>query len=406
MQIHRRLNFRLKPSLEQEQQFSQFAGVCRLVFNLALEQRRKWGKSHGCDYHTASADLKDLRAEFDFVRAVSQTAQQQALMDLDKAFKNFFSGRASFPQPRKRGVNDSFRFMGREVKVEKLNKNWAWIKLPKIGLVKLRLSRKIDGKITDATVMRDVHGWVVSICVKREVEERERLPAEVGGDLGVAAPLTLSTGQVFHLPPELAKTEKRRKAAQKQASRRQRGSKRHEKAMRRVRKLAAKMARIRAHWQHVVSHELVENFGVVVFEALKIKNMVRSAKGTIDAPGKNVAQKAGLNRSISNVGMAGLKDKTSYKLEERSGEMRLVDPKYTSQQCSCCGAIDKESRKSQAVFLCTNCGFTMNADHNASINIHRRGSTPSACIATGTDVDSRRRHKAPGPEASTARMAA
>jgi putative transposase len=96
-----------------------------------------------------------------------------------------------------------------------------------------------------------------------------------------------------------------------------------------------------------------------------------------------------------------------YKFNERNGEVVLVDPKHTSQTCSACGAVDSESRKNQASFCCTSCGHTMNADHNAAINIHRRGNTPSACIATGKDVDSRRRRKrSPGTEASTAPEAA
>ncbi|MFV0408558.1 MAG: helix-turn-helix domain-containing protein [Paracoccus sp. (in: a-proteobacteria)] len=122
--------YRLKPTEGQEHQFRQFAGVCRLVWNLALEQRRIWGKSHGCNFHTASIDLKNLRAEFDFIGEVSQTAQQQALMDLDKAYQAFFAGRAGYPKPRRKGEADQFRFMGREVSVRRLNRRWSEIRAP------------------------------------------------------------------------------------------------------------------------------------------------------------------------------------------------------------------------------------------------------------------------------------
>ena len=132
MQIFRSYKYKLKLTADQEQMFRQFAGVCRLVYNLALEQRRICGKSHGCNYHTNSLELTALRKEFDFVREVSQTAQQQALRDLDQAFKNFFAGRASYPSPRKKYINDSFRFTGREITLEKLNKGWARVIFPKI----------------------------------------------------------------------------------------------------------------------------------------------------------------------------------------------------------------------------------------------------------------------------------
>ena len=117
--------YKLKPSHLQERKFRQYAGVCRLVYNLALEQRNIWGKSHGCNYYTAVSELKDLRAEFDFVREVSQTAQTQALRDLDTAFKNFFARRAGYPSPRKKKLNDTFRFAGREVQVRKVSARWS-----------------------------------------------------------------------------------------------------------------------------------------------------------------------------------------------------------------------------------------------------------------------------------------
>ncbi|MCP4952338.1 MAG: IS200/IS605 family element transposase accessory protein TnpB [Proteobacteria bacterium] len=388
MKIVRHYRYKLKPTAEQERLFSQFAGVCRLVYNLALEQRRTWGKSHGCNKHTACSDLKHLRAEFPFIREVSQTSQNQAINDLDKAFTNFFAGRASFPKPRKKFVNDSFRFVGREVKVEQLNKNWSRIKFPKIGWVKLRLSRPIEGDIRNATVKRDALGWHVSICTTREIEEQQPIQSAVGIDRGVTVPAMTSDGEEFYLPAELGKAEKKKRKAQRIASRRKRGSKRYSKVLRRASRLSAKCARIRDQWQHEVAMNLSKRYGLVVLEELKTKNMTRSAKGSMEEPGRMVKQKSGLNRSILNVGWYGLQTKLEYKLEERGGYLQLVDPKYTSQQCSCCGTTDANSRKSQALFECISCGFTMNADQNAANNILGRGNTPPGwAIAPAADVE-------------------
>jgi len=405
MQITRHFRYKLKPTQEQEQLLREFAGVCRLVYNLALEQRRIWGKSHGCNFHTAAADLKHFRREFDFVGAVSQTAQQQALKDLDRAFQNFFAGRASYPSPRKRFINDSFRFVGREITVEKLNRRWARVKFPKIGWVKLRLSRPVQGQIRNATVKRDTLGWHVSICTIREIEDQAPIPRACGVDRGVTVPAMTSDGENFHLPEELAKWERRRRKAQRTASRRKRGSMRHGKALRRASLISSKIGRIRDQWQHETALKLAKSYGIVVLEDLRTKNMTRSAKGTIDAPGRMVRQKSGLNRSILNVGWFGLQMKLQYKLEERGGDLQLVDPKHTSQCCSACETVDRNSRKSQALFCCTNCGFTLNADLNAAVNILRRGSTPSGYLTVSTDVELDDQRSS-NIEASTSRQAA
>lgn len=106
MTIARGFRYKLEPLPEQEGLFRQFAGVCRLTYNLALEQRATWGRKYRLGYNAQAADLTRLRAEFDWVRAIYVSCQQQALRDLDRAFQNFFAGRASFPRPRRRGVDD------------------------------------------------------------------------------------------------------------------------------------------------------------------------------------------------------------------------------------------------------------------------------------------------------------
>ena len=125
--ILRGVRYKLAPTAEQETLLRQFAGVCRLIYNLALEQRRDWWRHYEretgakLNYVAQARQLTALRAEFDWIAAVSQTCQQQALRDLDQAFASFFAGRACYPSPRKRGINDSFRFQGREVEVRCLN---------------------------------------------------------------------------------------------------------------------------------------------------------------------------------------------------------------------------------------------------------------------------------------------
>lgn len=375
MEIMRGYVFRLKPSKLQERKFRQYAGVCRLVYNLALEQRSKWGKSHGCNYYTAVSDLKELRAQYDFIRDVSQMAQTQALRDLDSAFRSFFAKRAGFPSPRKKGRDEKFRFSGREVSLRKVSSRHSEVKLPKLGWVRFIDTRPMRGEVRNATVTLSPLGWHISIMCKYEVETPTTPSGEIGVDRGVAIPMMLSDGSSYVLPNSMAKVNKQHKRVQRVAARRKRGSNRWVKAMKRARSLKSKEARIRSHWQHETTTVIARKYGHVVMEALKTSNMTKSAKGTADAHGKNVAQKSGLNRAILNVGWYAVQQKLAYKLEEKGGHLSLVNPSYTSQTCSSCGVIDKAGRKNQASFSCLTCGFACNADLNAAINIKRRGNT-------------------------------
>jgi putative transposase len=387
--ILRGFRYKLAQSAEQEALFRQFTGVCRLIYNLALEQRRDFWRQYQrltgsqLNYIAQARELTALRAQYDWIAAVSQTCQQQALRDLDKAFSNFFKGIAHYPSPRRKNLNDAFRFQGREVEVRKLNGKWSAVRLPKIGWVKFRNTRPMRGTIKNVTVTRDALGWHISFACEIEHTAPANIGPTVGIDRGVANTLALSNGERLSVPRSLETIERRHRAAQRVAARRKRGSVRRSKALRRAAKLSARRARIRSDWHHKASLDLARRFGAVVLEDLKIKNVTASARGTVEEPGRMVRQKAGLNRSILNQGWFGFETILAYKLEERGGHLLKVDPAYTSQTCSECGTVDRESRESQAAFVCQHCGFRAHADHNAAINIRdaglgvRRWNTPS-----------------------------
>lgn len=386
--IHRAFRYKLSPTPKQEVLFRQFAGVVRLVYNLALEQRRDWWRHYQrhmggkLNYVAQARELTMLRAEFDWIAAVHVTPQQQALRDLDRAYVNFFSGRAGYPSPRRKGVNDAFRFQGREIETKRLNGKWSAARLPKIGWVKFRNTRPLRGRVQNVTIGPSADGWHVAFaCEIEHTAPSNDLPA-VGIDRGVANTLTLSTGEHLRLPGSIEKIERAKRRAQRTMSRRKRGSTRYAKARRRVAALQARAARIRQDWRHKASLALSRSYGTVVLEDLAIRNMTRSAKGTTEAPGTKVLQKAGLNRAILDQGWYGFETVLAYKLEERGGHLCKVDPRHTSQTCSACGAVDRESRKSQASFHCCTCGFRAHADHNAAINILRRN-TASMIVEEG-----------------------
>lgn len=393
--------FKLKATAEQESLFRQFAGACRVVYNLGLQQRENWfrqyraafGKSMG--YVSQARELTALRAEFDWLAAISQTCQQQALRDLDSAYQNFFAGRGGYPKPRRKGVDDVFRFQGREVSVRRLNRKWSAVRLPKIGEVKFRDTRPMSGVLKNVTVCREANGWHIAFC--REVPEVfgpfPALPS-VGIDRGVANTLTLSTGEVLALPRRLKGLARQHRLAQRKMARKKRGSRRYIRQRLRAAKIKAHAARIRKDFLHKAALSVARRFGEVALEDLKIKNMTKSAKGTAAKHGKNVKAKAGLNRAILEQGWGLFKTLLAYKLEERGGTLHLVNPAHTSRTCAACGAVHAESRKSQAVFQCIACGHRDHADVNAAINILRRN--PSRLRVEGDTIRKpRKRRTAP-----------
>lgn len=383
--VHRAFRFKLYPTPEQARALAATAGVCRYVYNLALEQRRDWWRQYrrntgkAISYASQSKELTALRREVDWIRACSQPAQQYALRDLDRAYANWFAGRGGYPSPRKRGVNDAFRLPGRDVPFRRLNRSWGAVTVPKIGEVRFRWTRSIDGKVLNVTFRRDALGWHVSFaCDLGEAEARASFKPAVGIDRGVARTLAFSDGTFADMPRERLNVLDRRARKQARAlARKKKGSKRREVAKRELARTRAKAARIRAHWNHVQSRRVADKYGVVVVEKLATKNMMASAKGTVEAPGRNVRVKAGLNRAIAEQGWHQFKTFLAYKLPERGGELREVDPAYTSQTCSSCGTVDKTSRKSQAAFECGHCGHSANADTNAAVNILWAGTRPA-----------------------------
>jgi putative transposase len=364
--MHRTFRYRLYATAEQEERFSQFAGACRFLYNLALEQReRMWTyyRDNGTPLNCFQQinELPQLRAEVDWLKDVSRECQDATLMRLDRAFSAFYAGRGRYPRYQQRGVNDSFQFKGLYCTVTAGPGRWSYVRLPKIGKVKFRDTRPIRGNVRTVTVRRSALGWHVSFaCLIEDVAPAKPLENSVGIDRGVANTLALSTGELLSLP-DTRSVERRRRAAQRDASRRVRGSRRHALAKKRAASASARIARIRKDWQHKAALSIACRFGHVALEDLNIVGMTAKGRG-----------KRGLNRSIMHQGWGSFARILAYKLEERGGTLVTVNPAYTSQTCSWCGTIDKLSRESQSRFVCRNCGFEEHADINASLNILRR----------------------------------
>jgi transposase len=182
----------------------------------------------------------------------------------------------------------------------------------------------------------------------------------------VAVSAALSTGQMLTVPGLTATERRRLRRLERKLARARRGSNRRRKIRVSLARLKAREVDRRKDWAEKLSTSLARQFDVIRVEALNVRGMTRSARGTAGAPGRGVAAKAGLNRGILASGWGLL----VRRLEDKApGRVEMVSPAYTSQRCSACGRVDARSRESQARFACTACGFAGNADVNAARNI-------------------------------------
>jgi putative transposase len=324
--------------------------------------------------------LKNMEG-FEWLYAGDNPVLQQSLKDLATAFTNFYKGCGRFPRFHKRGNRDSFRFSQR-MRLDVLGN--GGLQLPGVPTVDrwvrchgLREDLLLTHKtIQSVTVSLDAGKWYGSILARVPVHKKTEFnfPHEICGvDVGVVQPVTVSYGDGTHevfgkeFNERLKLKELKVIRYQKKLARRESGSRNYVKAKVKLQRAHQRVRFARQDFVEQTSHRLAQ-CKVVCFEDTQIKNMTRSAKGTVAVPGKNVAAKSGLNKALLRVGIGKLKVRTEQKLLKRGGEFRKVPAPHTSQMCSQCYLIDKRNRKSQAVFHCLNplCNHTANADDNAS----------------------------------------
>lgn len=314
--------------------------------------------------------------ETSWLGKIPSQALQQTLMNLDRAFKDAFNKASPkrFPRFKKRGRHDSFRYP------QGFKLQDKYIFLPKIGWVKFFKSRDVLGTPKNVTVSRRGKHWFASIQTEQIVNEPiHSSKSIVGIDVGVKRFATLSNGQIFK-PVNSFKTLSQQLAkAQKDLARKTRGSNNFQKQKAKITSIHMKIRNTRQDYLHKASTSISKNHAMVVLEDLQIVNMSHSAKGTIEKPGKNVKAKSGLNRSILDQGWHTFKNLLQYKLDWSGGELIVVNPHYTSRQCSSCGHIAQENRLNQSQFVCTACRYAQNADLNAAQNILAAGHAVLAC---------------------------
>ena len=408
MKINKAYKFRLEPNAEQELVLNKLLGSARFVWNQILavsfemlannerinkvnlvnkipELRKKpecaflEKSSNGVSLQQKVRDLGDAWAKFFDKKEQAKLKQKPFRAKKPRFFKLSDGGEVQLRplMPRFKKKSDGYD----SIRIVQFGR-YCWVKgtqvkLPNdIGVVKFRKSQNIVGEIKNVTISKHVGKWYVSFGAENTVEAPVHpSKSAVGIDLGVKKLITTSSGQVFDPINSFKANQVKLARLQRKLRKKNKFSQNWKKLNLKINTLHHHIANIRHDYLHKVTTTLSKNHAMIVVEDLKVANMSKSAKGSIEEKGKNVKAKSGLNKSILDQGWSMLVNMLVYKQQWRGGLLVKVDPKYTSQTCSSCGHVAKENRLTQANFSCVECSFGENADINASRNILAVGHT-------------------------------
>ena len=356
------------------------------LYNAALQERRDAFRMRGTSirYGMQSNQLKDIRNADPLGQGRwSFSSQQQTLRRLDKAFTAFFARikkgkKPGYPRFRSSRRFDTVTFIDGD------GGKWLGntVRVQGVGCIKVKVHRPVRGTIKQFSVTRQGKHWYVNAtCVDVPVQPKPFTNAVVGLDRGVTHLVADSDGRFVNNIRPLQAAQERLTKAQRDLTHKKRESHRRRKAIARLTVLHRKIKDVRKDHLHKVARSYVNTYDVIVVEDLKIRNMTRSASGTADEPGTNVAQKSGLNRSILDASWGVLLELIRQKAEEAVVEVIEVNPCNTSRTCHVCGHVAAGNRNGEA-FRCQRCGHSAHADTNAAQNILLLGLSRQAAAAS------------------------
>lgn len=375
--MRRAYRFRIYPTAGQASRAAQCLRDHQQLYNAALEERREaWRmRKVGIRYGQQSAQLKEIRGLDPDQGRWSFSSQQATLRRLDKAMAAFYrrckagEKRAGYPR---------FKALDRWDSVEwpsdgdgcRWKPDMGRVYLQGVGHVRVHQHRPVQGRVKTITLKREGRRWyVVLSCDDVPACPLPAAGREVGVDVGVARFATASDGEIIASPRFTRESADELAAAQRSLARKKRGSANRRRAKAKVAQVHRRIRNRRADFHHKTARALVRECDVIALEDLRIANMVRSASGTLEKPGTNVAAKSGLNRSILDAGWGQFTSILIGKAEEAGRRIVLVDPRHTSINCHQCGA--RCTRPRQETVICPEHG-AIDADVNGAINIASR----------------------------------
>lgn len=358
------------PNKRQKELLAKSFGCCRFVYNHFLNKRIETYQTEQktLTYNQCSSELTKLKSELEWLKEPDKCSLQNALKDVDRAYKNFFKNNAGFPKYKSKKTH---RFSYR---TNAINGNIAYlekhIKLPKLGMVKTRTKLIPQGRILNATISQEPSGkyYVSLCCTDVEIPKLEKTGKEIGIDLGIKSFAVTSSGETIPNPKYLQKSLNKLARLQRELSRKTRGSSNWNKARIKLARLQEHIANQRTDFLQKLSTKLIRENDVICIEDLQVKNMIRNHK---------------LARNIADVSWSEFIRQLQYKADWYGKTIIKVDKWYASSQiCSCCGEqfpITKDL--SIREWICPNCHTVLDRDGNAAINILREGKRILANVA-------------------------
>lgn len=380
-ELTRSLKLKLYPTKEQCKQINNHIDGNRWLYNFFLEKRIELYKNENKSinyYHMANylAELKDID-EYKWLNNIHSQSLQQTLKRLDKAFINFFRRvrnheKPGFPKFKSKKYD---RLSYTYPQGIKFNNVYSKVYLPKIGWIKCRGYRQFNTdkyKQLIITAYRD--GLIEASCILscENQADKNSTSLSIGIDVGTRKFITDSNGN--SIPPiNLTSSWDKIKYLQQSLTKQVAGSNNYDRNQKKLAKEHRRLSNIRTNWLHHVANKYLD-YRVVYVEDLNIKQMSTNTVGTFDNPNYDSKRKSRLNHKILEQSWGMFFNIVSYKLSARGSLLYKVEPTYTSQICSSCGKASKESRNGEH-YKCVHCGYEIDADWNAAINIHNRGLT-------------------------------